>query len=165
MIPMRFDNLETFLIEYAIKFENMWKEKVIENGLYATDNLYNSFKIDVDVYEGKYEVEIDMASYWKYVENGRKPNSKFPPPNVILDWIKAKPIMPKSNNGITPTEKQLAYLIGRSIAKNGITAKPILKETTDALNEEFMNGVNKALQKDINVHIKQTIKNITKNDK
>lgn len=157
---MRFDNLENYLLDYAIIFQDKFKEKIIEYGLHATDNLYNSFSIDIEVNDTNYQVVIDVASYIKFIESGRKPNSKFPPLNAIRGWIQAKCIVPRQYKGITPTNNQLAYLIGRSIAEKGIKPKPILSQTKQELQEDFNIGIKDAITKDVNIELANAFKNI-----
>ena len=151
-------NLENCLLEYAIKFEDLWKSKMIENNIYASDKLYNSFNIDINLDNTTYTVDINLEDYWIFVENGRKAGGKFPPLNAILDWIKIKPIIPKSVNGVKPNNKQLAFLIGRSIAEKGIKAKPIMAETTEELQEAFLSDIVDAIKKDIYNYINLTFK-------
>lgn len=49
-------------------------------------------------------------------------NAKLPPLELILEWIRRKGI--KGQNGMK--DEQLAYLIARSIAKNGLPARPFV---------------------------------------
>lgn len=157
---MKFDNLENYLLEYAIQFEDKFKEKIIEHGLHATDNLYNSFSIDIEANDTNYQVIVDVAPYLKFIESGRKPNSKFPPLNAIRGWIQAKGIVPRQYKGVTPTNNQLAYLIGRSIAEKGVKPKPILSQTKQELQEDFMIGIRDAITKDVNIELANAFKNI-----
>jgi len=91
-----------------------------------------------------FKFQLLMDSYWYYVDKGRKPG-KMPPIADIVDWIINKPIKPNnivkpkvakvsganrlknkkgSSGKINATKganriKGLAYVIARSIAKNG----------------------------------------------
>ena len=68
---------------------------------------------------GTYKIYLILQDYWKYVEYGRKPGT-FPNVGKIQEWIKIKPVIPRPlTNGIVPTEKQLSFLIGRSIKEKG----------------------------------------------
>jgi hypothetical protein len=58
------------------------------------------------------------ADYFKYVDEGRKPNSKQPPIKPIQSWVTHKGI--RFNN---MSSKQTAFIIARSIGKKGI--KPL----------------------------------------
>ena len=89
-----------------------------------------------------------MAYYWKYIEYGRRPG-KFPPPNKILDWVKIKPVIPRPVNGIKPTEKQLAFLISRKIARDGIEAGNQFKEALDLCWDKNKNIISDAISLDL----------------
>ena len=104
------------------------KDRLEENGSNATHQLSNSIK-DIVKFDGKYlTVSIQLEDYYKYVENGRKAG-KFPPVDAIKKWITIKPVIPSGKNGKLPTENQLAYLIGRKIAREGTRANPFLAPT------------------------------------
>jgi hypothetical protein len=85
-------------------------------------------------YEGQeYQVYLSLEDYWRYVEDGRLSGS-WPRVDSIIQWIRVKPIVPQpyilpSGRSVTPTENQLAYLIGRKIYEDGIIPKPYLFET------------------------------------
>ena len=71
----------------------------------------------------------------------------MPPLNKIIEWIKVKPILPRANKGKLPTDKQLAFLIGRSIKKNGIKAKPLFNKTQEEILKEYKVKIKDALLK------------------
>ena len=90
-----------------------------------------------------------MAHYWKYVDNGRKAG-KWPPIDKIIEWIKVKPIIPDNRFGRLPTEKQLAYLIGRKIYEKGIEPKHTLHNSiNDIMDTIFMDELEAAITQDI----------------
>ena len=96
-----------------------------------------------------FEISLNLAYYWRYVEYGRRPG-KFPPPDKILEWIRIKPILPRPMaNGKLPTEKQLAYLIGRKIAEKGIEAGKQLQDTIDEINNKYLVRIYNAIDKDV----------------
>lgn len=76
----------------------------------------SSFRIEVSETEGK----LFGAHYFKYLITGRGPG-KAPPPEAMLKFVQDNPeILAEAKQrfqGIT--EKGLAYLIGRKIAKSG----------------------------------------------
>ena len=90
-------------------------------------NLYK--QMDMKVYPDRAMVEVLINSYAEYVDMGRMShaevktgkftpmkNSGFPPLNVLRDWAQRKGI---------PTDNRTLYLIGRSIAINGIRPRPV----------------------------------------
>lgn len=101
-----------------------------------------TFKID------NLQIELDLPSYWEYIENGRGPG-KFPPINKIEDWIRKKHIVPKAKNGITPTSNQLAFLIGRKIADKGTVGKHSLEDSLDSIENNLINDLYLAVVSDI----------------
>lgn len=116
----------------------------------ASGSLINQTKGKIKV-NGKWlYVVLTLPEHWKYVEYGRRPG-KFPPPDVIKDWIRVKPILPQPFNDKLPTTNQLAYLIGRKIAKKGIPATNILSNSIDEFNlvDRLTNAVLELIQQNI----------------
>lgn len=89
------------------------------------------FTSTIEIKYDKMLIYFNLEDYWKYVEYGRK-SGKYPPINKIKEWIRIKPIVPRAINGKVPTTNQLAFLISRKIANEGIEAKNYLENT---LNE------------------------------
>lgn len=147
---MAFENTYNILQEFADSAEVLYREKLIDSDAIADGSLINSVKANITVRNTNYTVYLSLLDYWKYIEEGRKPNSKFPPPNEILKWIQSKPIIPRPDqNGKLPTEKQLSFLIGRKIAKEGIKAKPLLTETVESVYNEFIDKIVEAFAEDV----------------
>ena len=72
-----------------------------------------------------------------------------------MKWIEKKPVLARPNNGIKPTNKQLAFLISRKIHDDGI--KPG-RQFAEALNltwaknsENISNAISLDLQEQINL--------------
>lgn len=135
------------------------KDKLEENGSNATHKLSNSIK-DIVKFDGKYlTVSIQLEDYYKWVENGRKAG-KFPPVDAIKKWITIKPVIPRGKNGKVPTENQLAYLIGRKIAREGTRANPFLEPTIRdfKLVDKIYAAVNNMLTDEINKAVSEELK-------
>ena len=112
----------------ALEFLGQYRRKLMDDNKRATGQLINDTAYVVE-YDGRYLiVSLNLPDEWKYVEYGRKPG-KFPPINAIRQWIRVKPILPRPYKGKVPTENQLAYLIGRKIAKDGIPTGNYLSNT------------------------------------
>lgn len=153
-ILQSFSRLESVLNEYASEFERLYKERLREDDFKATGNLINSIETQVKMGNDCYIVSFNAKEYWKYVEEGRR-SGKFPPQGAILRWIKAKKILPQPDKeGNLPTEKQLAFLISRAIAKNGTIKRfnhegsHIVAETVEQLNRDYIPLMEEALQED-----------------
>lgn len=145
----QFPNLMRVLHEYGKRAEAYYRDELIKKGKNASFTLLDSVHYQVQHDGRNFEVSLNLEDYWKYIESGRKPGS-FPPPSAILSWIKVKPIVPKvDSNGKLPTQKQLAYLIGRKIATEGIEPTPVMKDALTKLNAEMEEAINKAIDQDI----------------
>lgn len=122
--------------------------KLIRNGRPTTENtLASTVTSTVEVNGTTYSVVLNLQEYWKYVEEGTRPH--WPPPSAILHWIEVKPVIPRPDEkGRIPTPKQLAYLIGRKIAREGTKGTHDLKETTDTLLGYYENRIKEALETD-----------------
>ncbi len=60
-----------------------------------------------------------------------------------------KPVLPDGRSGSLPTEQQLAYLIGRKIAEEGIEPGEQLKETMRDLSDDIDERISDAIALDI----------------
>lgn len=146
---LNFANLEKAIGSFVDEFIEVYRGILIRDGKKATGNLISSLKPVSVGFEGKgYVGSISLASYWKYVEYGRKPG-KFPPPDKILEWVKVKPVLPRPINGIKPTEKQLAFLISRKIARDGIEAGNQFREALDIAWSRKSIEISQAIEKDL----------------
>lgn len=142
-----YDNTIRLLEEYGRQFAEQYKQNLLSSGRKATSNLINSISTRVVVNDTTLELYLDLADYYYYIENGRSAG-KFPPVDKILQWIQAKPILPREINGKLPTEQQLAYLIGRKIANEGFEGSHDLDKTKNSLEAEFTERIKLALEQD-----------------
>ena len=115
-------------------------------------NLYK--QMDMKVYPDREMVEVLINSYAEYVDMGRmshaevktgnfKPmkNSGFPPLDVLRDWAQRKGI---------PTDNRTLYLIGRSIAINGIRPRPVFSYAWRDLEDMLPEYLDKLFEAIIN---------------
>lgn len=72
----------------------------------------------------KYVLTITGEDYLKWVDMGRKSNSRMPPVDKIIKWAKVKNINSKGK-----TIQQLGWAIAKSIQKKGIQPTNILFQT------------------------------------
>ena len=148
---MLYKNLDKVLRRYCDDLEDQLKDFFSKSR--SSGNLMDSISCSVTKLGVGWEVEIDMAAYAQYVIDGRKPG-KFPPVNNILKWIKQKPILPRARNGKLPTQEQLAFMIGRKIAKKGIKGKEAeFDSIIDNINDEWAPKIASALGKVIVVEL------------
>lgn len=151
MIDTGFDNLLNALSEYKNAVAVHYKDRLVADDKKATGQLINSISTEIKVGSDTFEVVLNVVDYFKYVEEGRKPG-KFPPVDKILSWIRVKPVIPRPINGKLPTEQQLAFLIGRKIATEGIAPGNQLRDTVQAINAEFIPKLEAALQEDFDAY-------------
>ena len=99
---------------------------------------------------------ISMNEYGTFVNDGRRPG-KFPPRQKIEDWINKKGIKPKTlKSGKTPTLRQLGFLIGRSISRNGI--KPVrFFDVIDKIEPKMTKEIEAAYLKDLELELDKKI--------
>lgn len=152
-----FPNLEEVLSRFGEKIVNHYRETLKQEGAIATGKLYDSVSYEVSSNSGSFILSVSLLDYARYVENGRRPG-KFPPPNVIRDWIRVKNIAPRPVNGKLPTQEQLAYLIGRHISKFGIAPSHYLVDSMGEAWMELETEIDKAVMKDLEDNIDELLK-------
>lgn len=146
-MAQEFTNLKKALEDYMNAVQRIYKGKLTASGHKATGKLIGSVKASVQIGSTQYIGELRLEDYWKYIEYGTKPH--WPPKNAILKWIQAKPILPRAINGITPSNDQLAYLIGRKISRTGTKAGNELGNTIDEVNATYRPIIEQAVEKDL----------------
>ncbi len=148
---MTYTNTIKVLEEFAEYIIKNYREDLKQNrpgksyNAIATGDLYNNISTEVQYNNKRFEVSIELEEYWQYVEDGRRGNSKKPPYNAILNWVKRKPVIPYPKNGKLPTEEQLAFIIQRSIAKKGIPATNYMQNSIDDALRLFEVRIKEAL--------------------
>lgn len=142
------------------ELKEVYRQLLYENGAVVqgnpnrlVDNIADLIQVDGD----QIKIGFTLPAEWQYVENGASPH--WPPVNAIKDWIEQKPveILPDSNGRI-PTTDQLAFLIGRKIAEEGIEAKHLLEEAI--VRTDFYNRMIYIIKEEIAEHANKEIKQI-----
>ena len=147
------NNVMAVLEEYGQAVRNLYQDNLIRSDRIASGELLNSVDYMVEVNGQAYEVKLRLEDYWKWVEDDTRPH--WPPMNKILEWIKAKPVIPRpDDNGKIPTPKQLAYLIGRKISEVGTEGSHDLQRAIDVVNSRFKDKLVYALSQDMEVIMK-----------
>lgn len=144
-----FPRLAAVLEQYGQSVCDAYRQQLAEKGKNASGILSSSVRYVVAAESATYAVDLSLAEYWKYVEYGRSPG-RFPPPDKILEWIRIKPVLPRPlSDGRIPTEKQLAYLIGRKIAREGIAPTPALEAANASVYNLFLDRIGEAIAGDL----------------
>ena len=153
MEEIKWEHLTEVLNRYGELLAVRYKSYVPE----ASGKLVQSVKYEFKHNDRIYEVGLWLEDYWKYVEYGRKAG-KFPPIDKIKEWISVKPVVPRPmKNGKLPTINQLAFLIARKIAREGIEPKNILKRTVEEVNNEMLMSIKMAIMEDLKRDITESL--------
>lgn len=165
------DNVMDVLEQYAQDVRNEYQDNLIRNDRIAGGDLLNSVEYRIEQNGTTYEVKLELAKWWKYVERGvqGEKNTASPYKNPgwkafphIMKWISIKPVLPRPNDdGDLPTPKQLAYLITRNIVKNGTEGSNDLGDALATINERYKDKLVYALQQDLNNFMKVIVGEIT----
>lgn len=142
-------HLTQVLEELGREVAEQYKNNLRESG-HATrpDHLINSIETRVVVDDKSYKVVMDLNDYWKYLENGTEPH--WPPVDAIRSWIEYKPVLPRpGKDGRLPTPNQLAFLIGRKIAREGTTGTHDFEEARDETVARWEQRIRAALVEDV----------------
>ena len=67
-------------------------------------------------------------------------------------------MIPEQRNGKLPTQKQLAFLIARSIYNQGIEPRFIFRDAGDSVWEQLKDAIEDEITKDVNNNIKEIFK-------
>ena len=125
----------------AIQMLGEATKKLRDNKSVSTGFLVNSGK--VKKYKTHYTVGYS-ASYAYIVEFGRKIGT-MPPVSSLIPWVKKKLRINKPKQ-----QKQVAFLIARSIMQNGIKPKPFFypayEKAIKGISGRIINAVNNALR-------------------
>jgi hypothetical protein len=100
-------------------------------------------------------LEILANDTLKYVDQGRRRGAKQPPTSAIIPWVERKNIKIKG----AKTVEQKAFVIARSIKKNGIRPLNIVNKTRDNILRNKIEILKKASMQDIEIMITDLIKN------
>ena len=148
---MKFSRTEALLNSFAQTIVNRYKDKISE---YASGKLYKTIDYTITSQNDAYLVTINLEEYWIFLEKGRRPGAKIPPVSAIEQWIKVRKILPRpvtlhNKKSIIPTVKQLAFIIARSIAKNGIAPRPFMRESIEDTMKDFQSKLSAAVREDV----------------
>ena len=146
------ENILKVLNETAELYTKYYKSRLTNNNINSSSELSNTLDFEVTTNDKGYYIKFKALDYWKYVEYGRKAG-KFPNLKAIERWIQIKPIIPRPYKGKVPTAKELAYIIGRSIARKGIKPKNTLQYTLDEVMKIQSEKLEKAIGNDYNLNV------------
>ena len=154
---MKFSRTEALLNSFAQTIVNRYREQISE---YSSGKLYKTIDYTITSKSDSYLVTINLESYWVFLERGRRPGAKMPPVEAIENWIKVRKIIPrpvtlKSGKQRVPTIPQLAYVIARSISRNGIAPRPFMRDSINQTIEDFKSKLTAAVRDDVLDNLEQ----------
>lgn len=162
---MEWKNTKLVLDEFGKQFIDAYRSGLDAKNANASKGLYNSLNFEVKIGKQSINLDILLNNYWKYLEYGCKGTetsypdayypAHFPPTKAIEEWIKIKPVIPEQRNGKLPTQKQLAFLIARSINKKGIEPRFIFRDSVDDVWDQLKDALNEAIEKDVENNLKE----------
>lgn len=156
MNDIEFLELENVLQQYGEDIVARYRRKLERAKKNATGMLSDTMRSYLRRDGSVYAVYIELQDYWRYLEYGtgkqgpRQRERKAPPQLAILEWIKAKPVIPyKGKDGKIPTQRQLAFLIARKIARDGTRPFYFMRESIEEYRGDIMDKCRKAIAQDI----------------
>lgn len=112
----------------------------------ATGTLIDSIVPQIIVQQDQSRLEILMADYATFVDQGRRPGGKLVPLNSIKEWARIKGI-PQS----------AAYGIAKNIQKFGIPATNFVREGLSLSQQEIQNILGEGYTEEIEKEISESI--------
>ena len=145
-----------------------YKKRIDNSG-----NLRNSItsELKTTTKDGRFSkgfIIFKMLEYGFNVDKGRRAG-KGVPPQVLIDWIKKKPLRIrdlKTGSFVKQTEsrvKGLAYVINRKIKKYGIPATNFFTDAYDSQEEKLFSQLQEAIAQDNIDYISSQIDTIDAN--
>lgn len=147
----------SILQEMAADVESNYKEHLEQHDRVASGDLLRSISTEITVQGTTYTVWMNLADYWKYVEEDTKPH--WPPKAAIDRWIFIKPVIPRPDrNGRIPSPESLSFLIRRKIATVGTKGTHDLRDTERAVIPAYEERLKEALERDAIDYIEKLVR-------
>ena len=135
-------------VQWAQQVVNLAKANLIRGKKIAAGTLYNSVSYSINKQTG--EIDFYYAPEGEFVESGRRPNSRFPPPGAIAKWAKEKGIPQfRDKKGRYISNDSRIFLLSRSIAIKGIRPFPFFTDAIEQATQQLYNDLEDALVEDI----------------
>lgn len=145
---LNLDRVRSVLVEFAEDTATRYRGNLTRDNSNASGKLFSSVACRVEQDGTAFLVIMRMEDYWRYLEEGTRPH--WPPVSAILKWIQVKPVIPRPDaNGRIPTQKQLAFLISRKIARVGTEGRHGLRDARLQSFDLFRERLAEALAMDV----------------
>lgn len=136
-INLLLNEFATIFKEMAVYYAQSYQNKRGQDTL-STSDLLKSLKVEV----ADERLVISVFDYYRFVESGRKVGAKGIPLSVLIDWLKKRKIQGRGKDGKSISLNSLAFIIQRSIKKNGIKARPFLTAAYEETSKKFDQELN-----------------------
>ena len=134
--------------EWAQHVVALAKANLIRGKKIAAGTLYNSVSYSINKQTG--EIDFYYAPEGEFVESGRRPNSRFPPPGAIAKWAKEKGIPQfRDKKGRYISNDTRTFLLSRAIAIKGIRPFPFFSDAIEQATQQLYNDLEDAIIQDI----------------
>lgn len=122
----------------------------------ASGNLEESIGYVMRSKPSGYEVDIELADYYKYVDQGRKAGG-MPPVSKLREWLRYPNVKDRLGLNQLPDSQLngIAYLIARKIAKEGTKGNHFFTNVVDnsGIIDEMTEGLANAATQDLSTAI------------
>ena len=108
-------------------------DRLLSLGKKASGDLIGSLDYDVVKTTEGLILELEALQYLKWVDEGRKPDTIPPPIKPIEKWIKDKGLKFRDKKGRFISRKSSAFIVARSINRDGIKPTGVLEDTINSL--------------------------------
>lgn len=115
------------IVRQIAESETMINPKTGKNTIAPDSDLYKAIQVQATS-DGDLVYDIILNGYIQYIENGRRPNGKFPPVEPIIRWAR--------KHGI-PDDNSTIFLIRRAIARDGIKPRPMMEKVFDTIDTRW----------------------------
>jgi len=171
---MQKDEVQKVLDRFRDHVISVSKRNLTNSQKNSSKKLYNSIKGEVKAMPNSISIQFSMEDYGIYQDAGvsgtkKKYNtpysykSKMPPSKAFDKWITRKGLAPRDKSGKFTKRKSLAFLIARSIYRNGIKPSLFFTKPFEAayknLPEELVEAYGLEAVELFNQQIDEIIKN------
>jgi hypothetical protein len=171
---MQKDEVQKVLDRFRDHVVSVSKRNLTNSQKNSSKKLYNSIKGEVKAMPNSISIQFSMEDYGVFQDAGvsgtkKKYNtpysykSKMPPSKAFDKWITRKGLAPRDKSGKFTKRKSLAFLIARSIYRNGIKPSLFFTKPFEAayknLPEELVEAYGLEAVELFNQQIDEIIKN------
>lgn len=130
------------------------RDEIQNAGKIASGNLLNSVQYEVLTTQGIVTLNIKALSYLQWIDQGRRPGSKMPPLDSILEWVELRGLRsrkdlntPPGKDKLPQTNLSLAFVIARAIGRDGIPATGVIQNPFNQTKDKNISAISTALAK------------------